>query len=71
MAGYSHKSWSCPFFLWDEKTAVHGECGCLRFRNFGETTFYTDRYCANETGWRYCTAARSLLLWYERDEVYS
>ena len=31
MAGYSHKTWACPFFRWDERLCVRCEGGCMSF----------------------------------------
>ena len=66
MAGYSHKTWSCPFFVWDERMAVHCEGGRLRFPDREAVNEYTDRFCAGDMGWKNCTVARNLLLFYER-----
>ena len=66
MAGYSHKTWSCPFFVWDERFAVHCEGGRLRFPDREAINEYADRFCAGDMGWKNCTVARNLLLFYER-----
>ena len=70
IAGYSHQSWSCPFFVWDERLAVHCECGRLRFPDWEARSEYTNAYCAGDaTSWKRCTAARNMLLYYERTEA--
>lgn len=68
MAGYTHKSWACPFFSWDEKCKVHCEGGCIKFRDRREAGDYQDRYCASVTGWKDCTMAKSAVEYYERTE---
>ena len=66
MAGYSHRSWSCPFFKWDERLAVHCEGGRLTFPDRDAARAYAERYCAGERGWKQCTLSRALELYYER-----
>ncbi len=66
MAGFSNKSWSCPFFKWDEPQAVRCEGGRLAFPDRQTTRDFTGRYCAGERGWKYCGIARVLELYYER-----
>ena len=68
MAGYSHKSWSCPFFVWDERLAVHCEGGRLRFPDWEAAGEFTNRFCAGGMGWKNCSVARNLLLYYEREQ---
>ncbi len=68
MSGYSHKYWSCPFFVWDERLAVHCEGGRLRFPDWEAAETFTGRFCAGDMGWKNCTVARNLLLYYEREE---
>ena len=76
MAGYSHQTWSCPFFTWDERLAVHCEGGRIRFPDWDARQAYTGQYCAceglltgfNANGWKRCTVARNLLRYYERTE---
>lgn len=29
--GYSHRTWACPFYRWDERCKVHCEGGCVAF----------------------------------------
>lgn len=72
MAGYSHLTWVCPFYVWDERLAVHCECGALRFPDWRARQAYTNQYCGgedNERGWKRCTLARNQLLYYERAEA--
>ena len=59
MAGYSHKTWACPFFRWDERLCVRCEGGCMNF---------PDREAANLQDWKSCTVAANLLKYYERTE---
>ncbi len=60
--------WCCPYFRWESKGAVCCEAGRLHLPG-GETAaeFYRC-FCANNPGWRHCTAARALNLHYERLE---
>ncbi len=68
MAGYSHLSWACPFFKWDEKQAVHCEGGKLIHPDQRAGKAYAAAFCANTAGWRDCTVARGLLEYYKRKE---
>ena len=44
MAGYSHKTWACPFFHWDERLCVRCEGGCMSFPDREALAEYADRY---------------------------
>ena len=66
--GYSHITWCCPFFTWDEKKAVHCEAGVIRFPTRSAIQGYSKRYCANVEQWRGCSLAAALLAHYERTE---
>lgn len=68
MAGYSHKTWACPFFHWDERLCVRCEGGCMSFPDRETLAEYADRYCANLQDWESCTVAANLLKYYERTE---
>lgn len=68
MAGYSHKTWACPFFGWDERLCIHCEGGCMRFRDRKEAVEFQDSYCASLNGWKDCTVASSVMRYYERVE---
>lgn len=68
MAGYSHKTWACPFFHWDERLRVRCEGGCMSFPDREALAEYADRYCANLQDWKSCTVAANLLKYYERTE---
>ena len=68
MAGYSHKTWICPYFQWDERRKVHceGRC-CVAFPDQKAYEEYTGAFCANRNGgWRRCTIAQALNGYYER-----
>ena len=67
-AGYSHKTWACPFFHWDERLCVRCEGGCMSFPDREALAEYADRYCANLQDWKSCTVAANLLKYYERTE---
>lgn len=66
--GYSHKTWACPFFRWDERMCVHCEGGKVDFPDMDTRGEYIDRYCASVPGWEKCTIASSLENFYERKE---
>ncbi len=68
MAGYSHKTWACPFFKWDERLSVRCEGGCVRFRDREQAAEYQNGYCASLDGWKNCTVAASAVRYYERTE---
>lgn len=68
MAGYSNKTWTCPFFTWDERLAVHCEGGHIIFRDREEAVEYINRHCGCMDGWKDCTLARSKLRFYERTD---
>lgn len=57
----------CPFFKWLDGRAVHCEAGKIEFDRAAYKD-YADRFCGNETGWRYCTLAQNLYRGYERGE---
>ena len=66
MAGYSHKTWACPFFKWDEKLRIHCEGGRLALPDQAALRDYAGRYCASADGWRQCSFAGVLLRHYEK-----
>ncbi len=68
MSGYSNRNWCCPFFIWDERLAVHCEGGRLRFPDREAAEAYAARFCGGHVEWRGCTVARSLLRYYERKQ---
>lgn len=72
MAGYSHITWECPYFSWDEKRGkkicVHCEGGRIDLADKISTKEYTNSYCANNPGWKKCTVAQMLTKQYERME---
>ena len=64
--GWSNRTWTCPFFGWDDRTCVHCEGGRMDFPDRKAAAEYADRYCAHKSGWRECSVAASLLGYYER-----
>ena len=66
--GWSNKTFTCPFFSWDERQAVHCESGRVIFPDREAAGAYIDRYCASPDGWRACSMAAALLDYYERTE---
>ena len=61
MAGYSNKTWTCPFFKYDKRLEVSCEAGRLCFPDREAVMDYARRYCAQLNGWERCTLARALL----------
>ena len=66
--GYSNRTFCCPFFRWDERLRVHGECGRLTMPDRDATVAFQERYCASQQGWQDCSAAKVLLHYYDRTE---
>lgn len=66
MSGYSHKTFLCPFFRWDERQKIHCEIGRVSFPDRASAREYTDRYCGGD--WKSCTLAQAMMQYYERDE---
>lgn len=65
--GYSSRTWTCPFFQWDERRKVHCEGGGIAFTD-GETfSAYAEKYCGSLEGWKACSIAAALLKQYERE----
>ena len=67
MAGYTNRSWVCPFFKWDERLRVHCEGGRQVFPDGQAARDYAGRYCACMEGWKNCSVADNLLRYYERE----
>ena len=68
MAGYSNRTWICPFFKYDKRLEVSCEAGKLCFPDREAVMDYAQHYCAQLNGWERCTLARALLRYYERQE---
>lgn len=66
--GWSNRTWTCPFFKWDERLCVHCEGGRVRFPDGRAAAAYTSRYCASANGWKLCTLAAGLTEFYERED---
>lgn len=66
--GYSSKTFTCPFFRWDERMCVHCEGGQVSFPDKEAAQEYIDQYCASPDGWQTCSVASSLLRYYERTD---
>lgn len=64
--GYSNRTFFCPFFRWDERLGVHGECGRITMPDRKAIVAFQKLSCANQNGWKECPAARALLDYYER-----
>lgn len=62
------RTWSCPFWSWEDGHRVYCE-GCrLDFKAKDARDDYVSRYCANVPGWENCTIAQELLRLEERHE---
>ena len=66
--GYSHITWSCPFFAWDAKRVVKCEAGRITFPDREAEREYHKRFCANVNGWPGCSLAQSMNEYYDRLE---
>lgn len=66
MAGYSNKTWICPFFRRDEKMRIHCEGGGVDLPERATFLEYANRYCANLEGWKDCSIAAQMLRYYEQ-----
>jgi hypothetical protein len=65
---YSHKTWRCPYFRYDEKRSVHCEGGTvIRFPDRRSIQDYTTAFCA-AYNYGECTVAKALNNYYERKE---
>lgn len=68
MSQYSHKTWICPYYQWDEKTAVHCEQGTrIKFPSRNSANEYMNKFCCKD--WKHCSIANSLNRFYETSEV--
>lgn len=65
MALYSHKTWKCPFFTWDEREKIHCEGGVLKFEDKESLDEYAESFCACDN-WGKCSIAQNRLNWYEK-----
>lgn len=66
---YYAQLYQCPFFAWDEKNHIHGECGAIRFCSADSLKGYTEAYCANMSGWERCTLAQHLQSIYDKEDT--
>ena len=67
--GYSSRVWTCPFFQWDERLAVHCEGGSrVRFARLRTYRQYVSCYCCDLNGWRRCSIADALNKQYDDEE---
>lgn len=64
--GYSHITWTCPFFVWDERQKIHCEAGVIMPPDKKTMSHYARMYCANLPGWERCSLARCLVEHYDR-----
>lgn len=62
---YSRRNWACPFFKWDECDKIHCEGGKLTFRSRKSIEDYAQKYCGSIEGWKKCTIAESVEMYYE------
>lgn len=64
--GYTHLTWSCPFYKSDDKCVIRCEAGRMKFFDFKAEIEYANKYCADPAGWQECTLARNCCRYYER-----
>ena len=62
------KTFSCPFYQWEEPLGVHCEGGCVRFPDKKTRTEFLDQYCSANPAWEKCSIASALQKYYERME---
>ncbi len=65
-----HKTWTCPFFLWDGKKEISCEGGRICFHTSHSANDYMNAYCAGGNNWQQCTVAKALLKYYDEEENY-
>ena len=61
----THSLITCPFFVWDERLAIHGECGRPKFPDTQSIEDYTRQYCSGN--WKACSLAQNLVKYYESE----
>ena len=66
MAGYSHLTWSYPYFAWDAKRVIKCEAGRITFPDYAAEKDYAMRFCASVEGWPSCSLAESMNRFYDR-----
>lgn len=66
--GYSNKTFTCPFFRWDERLCIHCEGGRIAYPDRKTAEEYINRYCGSVVHWKECSVASNLLRYYERTE---
>ena len=62
------RTWTCPFFLWEQKLAIHCEGGQIRFVDHAERLGYITEYCASVKGWQNCSIAQQISKRYEDED---
>ncbi len=67
--GYSHVTWSCPYFGWDAKRVVKCEAGRIVFPDRAAEKEHVQQHCANVNGWHQCSLAVYLTGYYDRLEA--
>ena len=60
--------WQCPYFTWDGVQCVRCEAGKIDFLSKRNAEDYMTRFCANVDGWKNCTIARQINIFYETQE---
>ena len=61
------RTWTCPWFVREEKRCVVCRKARLRFSSAGEFDAFCRSYCASVTGWQDCTIARHCEDQYEHE----
>lgn len=62
------KTYFCPYYKYDEKRLLRCEAGHLDFYSAEQKSQYIEQYCANLSGYKYCTLASSLEHLYGGDD---
>lgn len=62
---YSGRLWKCPYFVGDERQAIHCEGGTVAFADRPTYLRYAGTYCCRD--WKLCTLARALNEYYEEE----
>lgn len=62
------KTWTCPFFKWEEKQKIHCEGGGPAFELPETFREFSNAYCASTENWRKCSLADALVRQYDKED---
>lgn len=54
----------CPFYKRNKRKKLHCEGGVIKFHNKDSCEEYREKYCSNNSCWKKCTVAASLIQYY-------